>query len=231
MPTRFYFGSTDNTNAVNAIFDPGWEQTGQATRRKLYYGKNLVALEALTDKSVTVPITTTQDILNVQFVSDPLPPQSIEAGILTAVVRCSENATTNNAFLALTARIMSNDGQTLRANLLSLQEGGSEFPVTASPVTKIVGNGTTTAVTTACVTQPGDRLVIEIGVFASGPTAGGSAIERFGNNAASDFALTAGLTTDLNPWVELSQNLFPPTLNNYMAMKVGDGMSTGEKIK
>jgi hypothetical protein len=54
---------------------------------------------------------------------------------------------------------------------------------------------------------------------------------RQGNSAASDFALTAALTTDLNPWMEFSTDIFGTKLNNYQSARVGDGMSGAERIR
>ncbi len=232
MPTRFYFGSTDSDNAVSPAFDSNWEQTGEATRRKLYVKSTLLVLTAITNKQITVPITTTQDILNVQFVSDPIPTQNIDTSVLfSMVVRCSENATTNNAHIAYSLRVCSQDGGTIRGTLASSFANASEFPLTASAATRIIGSATTIAVT-ALVTLPGDRLVLEVGVHVSAPTAAGSAIQRFGNNAASDFALTTALTTDLNPWAELSRDVFGTVLNNYQSVKGGAGiLSFGERIR
>jgi len=79
--------------------------------------------------------------------------------------------------------------------------------------------------------QVGDRLVVEVGGHAAGPSAGGSYTMRFGNNAASDFALTSALTTDLNPWVEISQTLHEDRFTNYQSIRADDGISVGERIR
>lgn len=226
--TRFYFNSVDGDNAVSPAFDSNWEQTGEAVRRKLYLKNTLAAKTSLTDKTVTVPITTTQDILACQFVSDPIPPQRI-IGLFSIVIRCIESAATANAYLAYSLRVCSQDGGTIRGTITSSFTTGNEFPTTVN--TRIFGNGTSTVAITALTTLPGDRLVLEIGVHAEGPTAATTATERFGTSAASDFNLATGQSTDLNPWAELSQDLFATLLNNYQSLKVGNGMSVGEKIR
>lgn len=227
MATRFYFGSVDGTNAVSPAFDPLWEQTGQATRRKLYRKTALTTVEALTDKTVTVPITTTQDICNVQFISDPLPAQRL-TGAVYACLRGLESATTANAFFCVSVRYVSNDGGTVRSAPLFFQ-GGSEY--TASATTKVMGDGITAQALPAFTLQQGDRLCIEIGTNVTAPTAATTCTQRFGTNGGSDFALTAGLTTDLNPWIEFSQNFWSTDSNNYQFVKVGDGMSASERIR
>jgi hypothetical protein len=101
----------------------------------------------------------------------------------------------------------------------------TEFATTTA--TRIIAATALTALTT----QPGDRLVLELGAHAIAPTVAGSYTMRFGNSNAADFALTSALTTDLNPWMELSQDLYGTPLNNYQHVKVESGMSTAEKIR
>jgi len=205
---RFYFSRTVSA-PVSPSFDAGWEQTGTALRGMLIPKLLLSATDALTNDQVTVPITTTQDILNRQFVSGPIRAQSI-SGTFSLVVRCSENATTNNATLAVVVKLCRQDG-TLGATLFSTFNTDTEFAVTASAATRIVN---AQALTTTSA-QDGDRIIVEIGVHAAAPTAAGSAIQRFGTSAASDFALTSALTTDLNPWCEFSNDLWAALPGNY----------------
>jgi hypothetical protein len=221
MATRFYF-SLVGVGAVSPNFDTNWEQQGQGTRRPLAYKATLDATSTLGDGTVrTVPITTTQDILGVQFISDPLPPQAI-SGTCACVLRLFESANTVNVTLALSVRVVSSDGDSVRGTLFSVFGTGTEFPLTASAATRIVNNQAVTPLTI----EQGDRLVVEVGGRATGPTASGSYTLRFGTSAATDFALTSGLTTDLNPWFELSQNVFTPfVLNNYQFCKAESGIS------
>ena len=227
MATRFYF--TTEAFPLNPSTGTGWEQTvdGDAFRKKLLRKTALSTLSTLANQSVTVPITTTQDILSGKFYSDPIPPQRI-TGTVSIVIRCSENATTNNATLAVQIRVVSTDGNTQRGILFSNFNNDTEFALTASAATRIVNAQALTAVTT----QPGDRIVVEMGVHAAAPTAAGSAILRFGNSAASDFALTSALTTDLNPWIEFSDTIWPGDLNNYRFVNSADrAISVTEKIR
>jgi hypothetical protein len=84
---------------------------------------------------------------------------------------------------------------------------------------------------TAVTTQPGDRIVVEIGGKATAPSTSATYTMRQGDSAATDFALTSALTTDLNPWCEFSKDLYATGLNNFQFLKVGDGMSVGEKVR
>ncbi len=221
MATRFYL-TNSGAAAVNPSFDPGWEQTGEADRVLMLPKARTVTLQALADSTtITVPITTTQDILCRQFVSDPL-----QAGVLidakvlfSLVVRAFESATTANVTLAVVAKAVSQDGGTLRGTLFSNFNQDTEWAVSASAATRIVAQTAVTSVTT----QPGDRLVIEVGGHAAAPSAGGSYNMRFGNNAATDFALTTALTTDLNPWCEFSVDLFGTGMNDFQQASARDG--------
>lgn len=224
MATRFYL-SLSVSPPVSPAFDANWEQTGQATRGVLRRKSMLSVLEALTDSAaITVPITTTQDILNRQFVSDLIPPQLI-SGTVSIVVRGLESATTANVHNAYSLRVINDDG-TVRGTLASFFSTATEY--TASAQTRIIN----AVAVTALATLPGDRLVLEYGGHAAAPTAGTTYTQRFGDNAASDFALTSGLTTDLNPWIELSQDIWAAMPNNYQFVGAGSsGMSVSEKIR
>jgi hypothetical protein len=226
MATRFYLVQT-GVAAISPAFDAGWGQTGQADRLRLVLQSDSKAATTLTDKTVTIPITTTQNILNRQFVSEPLTVPTTISGTISAVVRCLESALTANGFLQIVARVVSFDGITVRGTLFS---GATDLEFDATATTRINFGG---AVTTVNALQ-GDRVVVEIGVAAAAPTAATTATQRFGNSATTDFALTSALTTDLNPWVEFSTTFTvskPMSNNNYQFVKVGDGMSVTERIR
>jgi len=229
MPTRFYLQASGSIKAPNnPAFDAGWEQTGQAGRLPMTLKKLLKAPTALANwTAITVPITTTQQILGNQFVSDQVfDPVRLDASVLfSMVLRGLENATTNNVFLAYVLRAFTADGLTSLGTLASsMTNAGTEFVATAA--TRIFGNGTTTiALTATTISQPW-RLVIDIGGHAQAPTVAGSYTYRTGSSAATDFALTSALTTDLNPWIELSTNLNALVMNNYQSIKADSGIST-----
>jgi len=234
MPTRWYLHASGSIACPNnPAYDAGWEQTGQATRLPMDEKTKLTARTTLADWSTrTVPITTTQQILGNQFTSNQVYlPISLDTSVLfSMVIRGLENATTNNVFLAYVLRAFSAAGDRVLGTLASsMTNAGTEFVATAA--TRIFGNGTTTvALTATTITEPW-RLVIDIGGHAQAPSAAGSYTYRTGCSAATDFALTSALTTDLNPWIELSVNLNAVSFNNYQAVKVGDGMGCGDRIR
>lgn len=228
MATRFYFQSSGaGSPSVNPSVDAGWEITTGFNRRKTPY-KNLTnfQISTVSFSSPTVPITTTQDILCLQWTSEPIRAQVI-TGTFSLVIGTSESDLGTNATLAVLLKVVSQDGSISRGTLFSVFGTDTEFGT--SEATRIVNAQNVSSVTA----QDGDRLVIEIGVTVTSPSVGtGQATLYYGVvPGAADFALTSGLTTLLNAWWELSQDLFPPVLNNYQSVKVGDGMSTGEKVR
>ena len=234
MPTRFYFQAS-GTAAASPTADATWEQTAAMVRIPMPRKLTLSAVTALTSSAaITVPITTTQQIVAWQGVSDDVfsPVRITAQDLFSLVIRCSENATTNNCFLAYVLRAMTPDGGTILGTLAtSMTNTGTEFALTASQATRIFGNGTTTVALTATTIGQPWRLVLEIGAHAQAPTAAGSFIQRVGCDATSDFALTSALTTDLNPWCELSCNLNATGFNNYQHVRAGSGMSVTEKTR
>lgn len=227
--TRFYFPAEGSgTPAVSPPYSAVWEQTGQATRLKLLYKQTLSSLSTLANTGTrTVPITTTQDILCNQFTSDPIPAQKI-IGSFAIVMRALESATTANVNLAFVVKVVSQDGQTTRGTLWDATTGvDTEFGTTASTRQTLGAN------VTSVTTQPGDRIVVEIGAHAAAPTAATTYTMRQGTSAATDFARTSGLTTNLNPWCEFGQDLFATPFNNYQFPKcVSAGViSVTEKMR
>lgn len=234
MPTRFYLHSTGSiATPNNPAFDAAWEQTGQAVRLPMDVKAQLSATTTLANSTaITVPITTTQQILCAQFTSNQVfRPVRLDASVrFSLIVRGLEAATTNNVFLNYVLRAFTPNGSTSLGTLASaVTNTGTEFVATAA--TRIFGNGTTTiALTNTLINQP-FRLVLDVGGTAQAPTAAGSYTYRFGCSAATDFALTSALTTDLNPWMELSVNLNAQQNNNFKNITVSGDMGTGGGVR
>lgn len=224
MASRFYLHASGSQPApTNPAFDAGWEQTGQATRLPMDLNTRLQAATALTNSSaITVPITTTQQILAYQFTSRQVfRPVRLDASVtFSMVIRGLENATTNNVFLAYVLRAFSAQGDRVLGTLASsMTNAGTEFVATAA--TRIFS---AIALTATTISEPW-RLVLDLGGHAQAPSAAGSYTYRAGCNAASDFALTSALTTDLNPWMELSRTLDETPVRNFQAFQANSGMS------
>ncbi len=222
MATRFYFQDS-GAPSVSPAFDANWEQTGQADRISLLRSTTLTALTALANRTITVPITTTQDVLSRQYVSEPMPAQTI-SGKFELVIRCSESNNAANAHIAVSVRVCSQDGSTIRGTLYSSFANATEFTTTAQ--TRIFANITVTSQ----VAQAGDRLVLEIGAHLAAPASGQTAVHRYGTNATSDFPMASGLTSDLRPWCEFSQNIWAALPGNYQSFK-SNILSVGERVR
>lgn len=208
MATRFYMEAEGaGAPSVSPAFDAGWEQTGEATRLKLVRKQALTTVSTIAPSgNRTVPITTTQDILCQQFVGPPMRPQNI-SGTFSLILKANTSATTTNTTLAVVVRVVSQDGVTSRGTLFS------NFSQDAALIVPGATNGQTVIVNaqaiTPLITQPGDRIVIEIGANAAAPSGSGTYVMLTGDSAGvtNDFALTSGTTGSGNPWAEFSQNL------------------------
>lgn len=230
MATRFYLPAEGSAAAsVSPAFDAGWEVTTGASRLQLLEKLTLSTTSTIANsRTVSTAITTTQDYLHDQYISGPIPPQNITGTVSFVVSVTQTPAPVAPALtLAFIAKVISNDGNTVRGTLLSVFGTDTQYSPSSSFATRIVNAQAVTAVTT----QPGDRLLIEVGTHANAPAKASGVIFSLGDNNASDFALTSGLTTTLNPWVEFSQNIWSSDTNNYQFVKVGDGMSVSEKIR
>lgn len=157
--------------------------------------------------------TAWHDRLDVQYVSvKALAAQTITAGTFSAVWRTVESVATADFYQQIVIRVMSGDGLTERGTLfggetltaVSATVGAQNEEISTTSSTRIKNAISTTQV----VAQAGDRIVIEVGCRGGGTVTTVTFNNRFGDPTASgDFALTSGLTTDICPWVELSNNL------------------------
>lgn len=150
-----------------------------------------------------------------KFVSDPLVgAQSISnTGTLRGQALMLESATTANAHTQIVAKVVSNDGATLRGTLYT----GDSRTGTVDEITTTIRNQNVPAITIDPVTLTntvsaldGDRILVEIGFRANSTTSTHGCSLRFGSTAtpggANDLAIDGTETTDLNGWVEFSQN-------------------------
>jgi hypothetical protein len=158
---------------------------------------------ALTTISGVFGATTTSQTRYHTFVSDTLDVAQTIAGTFSIVIgKCAETTTSGDAHLAYALRVVTGAG-VHRATLATVMATSTEFPLVASAATRI--HNATAVTSFAC--NAGDRLVLEIGIH--GVTPANEVMQmRIGDpTATGDFALTAALTTDLDPWGELSQTV------------------------
>lgn len=201
MATRLYLQSTGAAPFDPAFADGGWERNhGSYAARNMATAK---ANTALTTISGVFGSTSTSQTRYHTFVSNTLDVAQTISGTFSLVVgKCAETTTSGDAHLAHALRVVSGAG-VHKATLHTRMATSTEFPLVASAATRIQAAEAVTSF--ACAA--GDRLVLEIGIHGVTP-ANETMQMRVGDPvAAADFALTAALTTDLTPWMELSDNL------------------------
>jgi hypothetical protein len=229
VPTRYYIANSGDTTVppITPAFDTNWEQTGEATRKMLRRKGIQPFIDTSGSATVTVPITTSQNILSRQAISDPLPATHWN-GTISAVTQAFESALTANATFCYSIRVCSGDGAVFRGTLLSLftATGQTEFVVSPGATRTIA-----TLTLTPLVSQQGDRLVVEWGVFAAAPSAATTATLRYGYGSAVDYALSVGVNATSNPWLEFSQDIGMFQMESYKTVRVGAGMSTNERLR
>ncbi len=205
MATLIYLPSSGNA----AITPSTWLFANQINPLTFAGVLNKIS-SALTTKleatGTTSPITKAM----LRYVIGPLAGQSI-SGTVRMIMSCMESNAGANANLAMAVKIIQPDGSD-RATLLAVTSSDSAaapYELTVSPLSTKIAYTSAEIEPLTLTTQTataGDYLVIEIG-FRSATTTSRNISLRYGDAAASDFAYTVGLTTDLNPWVEFSQTL------------------------
>lgn len=231
---NFHLPSSSAAPTVTPAFDAAWNDTSQADRMVLAYAG--VTVDAgkendrtpLVDKVVNVPVTTTQNILVRQYVSDPIPAQHYISpdgnGWCWFAMRVGENLATVNCTLAMVIRLTSDGVDAIRLTPSGVLTNITEMDLDTAPSSRFV-----LVTCPEFISRPGDRVVLEVGVKATAPTTSGTATLRFGNPiATNDFTLTNGTTTDLCPLLQFqSIYLFNgPDNNNYRTgVRAGDGFS------
>jgi hypothetical protein len=214
MPTRFYLPSTGTPPVSLPGLPAGWT-AGDVPELEL----NAPATKsntALTDYSVGETTTSVINIPIAAFISPPLQAQTI-SGTFSAVVRGLESNAGADDSLQIGIVLIDNLGTTIKSVLYAGHAAALNTTVGA------LGQEFTTAAQTrrfnavALTSQTailGDRLAIIVGYRSHDTTSTNrNTTLRFGDpTAVADFANTAGLTTDLCPWVELSGTITFQTL-------------------
>jgi hypothetical protein len=207
MATRLYLPATGTPPLVALAVDTNWELTNNLVRLPTKTARSDTALATVT---WTWPAALTQQWCWWQFQSFHLAAAYswLATDTVSMVVgKCAETSNSGNAHLAYVVRVVSGDGSVIRGVIGLYHATSTEFPLIASAATRIHNARTNGA--TAFSSQVGDRIIVEIGLHGVSPAL--EAIQmRKGDPIASppaDFALTAGLTTDLVSWVELSRTV------------------------
>lgn len=202
MATRFYFDSTEAA-AVSPAYGTGWD-AAEADRRRLNSAKQS---STMTSFVTTVSIAGTQP-LAVQFVSAPLSAQTISAGsTIKGQIRCAENNTGSNCFLAVRIAKCNNDGTVVTELLATVFPNAAGHEFVLDTLTNRYFTDSTESTTVALpeiALDEGDRLIVEIGCSESTGSGTRNFTLSIGDDAASDLAEDLTDTDADNPWIEFS---------------------------
>lgn len=209
MPTRLYLPSTSAAPPISPAVGTGWTATATTGFVRLLAPDTLKTNTALTDHASASPSAVNPSTCVMrQYIFGPLLAQTV-SGTLTGVIRGLESNANLNSTVAICVRQVSSTG-THVADLLAVAASDNtaaappEFATSAATRRfQDVNEATSLALTSRTFTA-GQYIVVEIGFRKAGTSTAFTTTLRFGDNAASDFAATDGLTTDLNPWVEFS---------------------------
>lgn len=205
MATRFYLPASGTAPLGSLGVRSDWELSTGLTRVPcLTYKTNT----ALANDGKTWGSASTQQWCWRQYQSQELLAAydwTTSDTVSMVIGKCYETTTSGDTHLAYIVRVVSNDGSVERGVIGLYHATSTEYPLAASAATRIHSARTNGATTFS--SQIGDRIIIELGLH--GVTPALEAIQmRFGDpSGTADFALTAALTTDLCPWVELSRTV------------------------
>jgi len=204
VATRFYIVLGMGADVTPPAVLAGWGHSAEINRKMLTIpNEDLLTNSAYSPDSADHFVDTSS--MFSQYVSDALNAQTL-SGNITAQIQCSEPRASNNQFLALAVRIISNDGTTIQNESLGITRA------TSLEISTTLTNRTfpsTSIGSFACAS--GDRILIEFG-FGGLPTAAGgfpdghNAVIRVGMNASSGDLPVNETTTTLSfrGWFEFS---------------------------
>ena len=228
MATRFYFDAANAPAVTPTVISADWEHTSENKVRRLNKSKGSSSLTNNATTYDSADHLADQDAIHYQFVSLPLTAQTISAQTLTIVVRCLEGTANNNLFLTWKVFLINSAGAVVSGGrLLAITRDGLELGTSASTRTDAQ---TSTQVTSSSQ----DRICVELGLGGL-PTSGSGVNDhdgtlRVGESAASDFAATDSLVTDLNPWLEFANTLtFETKVTVGQKSETDTAQSTGKR--
>ncbi len=226
MATRFY-GWEIGTAPITPAVDGGWESSASPFARKPMHTSTRTGDTLTTVASFTS--TAGQDRCHRQWLSLPMDSGiAFTSGVTTfkAYAQVLESATNDNIVSRIIVRVLSEDGATVRATILSLGDKSAGTEWNTSLRNKVFADGDTA--TASYTTVTGDRLCVEWG-HNDAAGASISASSRWGALASgTDLGENeTDTTTTLRPWFETSATItfVAPTQATYY---VDAGSSGGD---
>jgi len=203
--TRVYLPSSGAAE-VTVAYDTNWDLTAGADSVRCVTKKIYSAV--VDTKTATDQTAANRSVLNRQYVSDPIAPQTLN-GTVQGLIRGYEGQTNDNMVSAISIRVVSNRGTTVRGTLLNITyEANTGTPPEYG--TALASRYTPISTTLNVVTsESGDRIVIEIGAYAYSNTS--DVWHSFGDSSAADLTALNEATAN-NPWVEFSRDIQFPSV-------------------
>lgn len=206
MATRFYLPSSGTAPLASLAVDANWELTDGLSRRPMDVVKSNTSI---VQKSALWSSATTQQWCWVQYQS-----KRLAAGytwttgdLVSMVIKVAESIPQGDSHLAYVVRVVSGDGATIRGIIGLFHATSTEYPTSLANIATRIHSDKADGATNFS-SQAGDRIIIEIGHHGVSPDTGATVYHNLGDpSATADYALTAALTTDLCPWVELSRTV------------------------
>src|SRR4030066_2317042 len=205
MATRFYLPISGTPPLASLAVNSNWELITSLVRLPCFTAKQNTAL---TQASATWAATTTQQWCGRQWQSDILAAAYdwTTADTVSMVIKVAESAAQVDSHLAYVIRVVSGDGTVIRGVIGLYHDTSLEYPKSLAAIATRIHDARTAGATTFS-SQVGDRIIIEIGHHGVTPSLA-LVYHNYGDpSATADYALTAGLTTDLVPWVQLSRTV------------------------
>lgn len=211
MATRLYLPAS-GTPAITPTPSTSWNVTTGFAALPTSTTKSNTALAAGTARSH--PLVAVQNALDRVYVSDTLDSSQGINGTFSAVVRGIQSSTAGNWWLNIILRVVSGDGSIETGVLHPGSAATSAVATVGDEAEELVSATAATRIKNALSLIPvtanaGDRILIEVGgrADAAGQTARTYTLNYGDPTATADYALTSGLTTLLDPWVEFSQTI------------------------
>lgn len=231
MATRLYFSRLATAPATPSSWSTGWNTTATANTRKLLASK---AGFAETVNTLTATGTTTDGhfVAHTRFISDKLTAQTISGTVKgQAACRAAGGGGPLNT-TAIGIKVIKPDNSD-RGVLLAVT--GSDQAATppqwdsSNEVNRQfqdVSENTSISLSSLGVSA-GDRIVVELGFYQINGTTGNHSIEICASNARSDLGENNTDNTDLDPWIEFSDDIvFLPYHVNSTSVPVDDAAAT-----
>lgn len=209
-PCRFWLPSTGAAD-VKPVFG-SWSSISNGDRLKCV--RTRISSAMIVKDMYGLGGSGFENILGRQYVSEPISGNQTISGTIKGQMLCRESSGQLNATIAISIRVVSNDGNTIRGTLLALR--ADDYSVGTPPefATSFINrplqlvSGIPAALTLSVVNAlDGDRIVIEIGIREVNTSTARYATINFGDNSATDLAEDTSTTTQNNPWIEFSQGI------------------------